>query len=423
MQDHFDLWRRSGADNVCEIGSGTSAERCTGTLEIVPCGNGCAELRAGGERLLRVERSGGRLFLKIDMSEPDSRVWDGGLEPLHSESELLLTSCGLLVCSDGGLFRPVETTGGELRVETEGRVTALLDASPAAAYGRYIMGGVRKELPPVWAVCGDTAGRELVRVPLSGDVQTSGKPDGFVIAAGGEPAGAERRKKLRKLHADLLERAVKLHGIGEAAVLLDGFAPWEGASAGGPPSVGVELRRLLLPYLYSHASSACLNGIPLMRPVFFHFAGAEELPGAYMLGPDLLVVPEGVEGPLPCPGEWSDIESGERYELGVLSGSRARVLARPGSLIPFGSSSESCDYEFCEGITARAYSLHDGVAACCEPAGRYGVREAILCARKVGRELEFSSTKPLPGLRFECGSESVEMCGSLRMKLMLGADC
>ncbi len=81
----------------------------------------------------------------------------------------------------------------------------------------------------------------------------------------------------------------------------------------------LELRYRLLPYIYSCAHQACVEGIPLMRPLALAFPGDPEvvdLCDQYMFGPAILVAPILDQGAvrrnvyLPA-GRWTDFESGK----------------------------------------------------------------------------------------------------------------
>ncbi|AXK33513.1 alpha-xylosidase [Streptomyces armeniacus] len=85
----------------------------------------------------------------------------------------------------------------------------------------------------------------------------------------------------------------------------------------------VRLRYALLPYLWQTAHESAAHGWPLMRPLGLEFPGdpvAATVDDAFLLGPDLLVVPVFDDGPGPVrrrfwvpEGGWTDLLTGERH--------------------------------------------------------------------------------------------------------------
>ena len=103
----------------------------------------------------------------------------------------------------------------------------------------------------------------------------------------------------------------------------------------------VEQRYRLLPYLYALADDSARTGAPLMRPLFYDFSDALELPcnqpTAFMLGDRLLIAPSPtLESPqsyslcLPA-GRWYDYWSGEPVAATSDSGAAA---AQPLTITP-----------------------------------------------------------------------------------------
>ncbi|MHB8293336.1 MAG: glycoside hydrolase family 31 protein [Acidimicrobiales bacterium] len=112
-----------------------------------------------------------------------------------------------------------------------------------------------------------------------------------------------------------------------------------------------ELRYRLLPYLASVALEAARFGLPAMRPLCLEAEGHREAwmeERAYMLGPDLLVVPVLDDSPGPAtvrfwlpPGTWADYWTGERRAgpgpvVEAVPLDRLPLFVRCGSVIPFG---------------------------------------------------------------------------------------
>ncbi len=81
----------------------------------------------------------------------------------------------------------------------------------------------------------------------------------------------------------------------------------------------LNLRRRLMPYLYTLAEEAAQTGAPLMRPLFWHYPEMADVDDQFMLGDSLLVAPVLSEGAkcrrvtLP-PGVWHDWWDESIYE-------------------------------------------------------------------------------------------------------------
>ncbi|MGE4489861.1 MAG: TIM-barrel domain-containing protein [Kiritimatiellales bacterium] len=99
-----------------------------------------------------------------------------------------------------------------------------------------------------------------------------------------------------------------------------------------------ELRRLLMPYIYSSAYQCSRDSLPLLRPMYLDHPETEEahqFPGQYYFGDHLLVCPvvspleeDGLSGAqeiwLP-PGVWVDWFTGNRVEGGQILSSRSKI--------------------------------------------------------------------------------------------------
>jgi alpha-glucosidase len=118
--------------------------------------------------------------------------------------------------------------------------------------------------------------------------------------------------------------------------------PW----VDGPEHLGIrrqfiEQRYRLLPYLYSLADESARTGAPLMRPLFYNFPDALDMPcnqpTAFMLGDRLLIAPSPtLESPEPYSlclpaGHWYDYWTGEPVATKSDSGASA---AEPMSITP-----------------------------------------------------------------------------------------
>ncbi|HEX6876968.1 MAG TPA: TIM-barrel domain-containing protein [Nocardioidaceae bacterium] len=110
----------------------------------------------------------------------------------------------------------------------------------------------------------------------------------------------------------------------------------------------LRLRGELVPYLYTLAHQARVEGLPMVRSMFLGWPEREAAyrhPGQFMLGDDLLVAPVAEPGRVAAktvwfpPGAWTDLFTGRRHvgpaveRLRVPLG-RAPVFARGGSVLP-----------------------------------------------------------------------------------------
>jgi alpha-glucosidase len=112
--------------------------------------------------------------------------------------------------------------------------------------------------------------------------------------------------------------------------------PWEfGPKIEAVARTALERRYRLLPYLYTLFLDASVNGIPIMRPVFFADPGDPALrqeEQAFLLGEDLLVVPRWAKNAQMPRGIWR-----ETHLLGGVKendGFQPAVRIRPGAMIP-----------------------------------------------------------------------------------------
>jgi alpha-D-xyloside xylohydrolase len=165
----------------------------------------------------------------------------------------------------------------------------------------------------------------------------------------------------------LLSSHSRLHGSGSVRV------PW----AYDEESVDVlrhftRLKLSLMPYLAATAAQAQRSGTPMMRPMFVEFPddpAATHLDRQYMLGDDLLVAPvlsESNEVTFYVPaGTWTHIVTGEQltgpaWVTQTHGFDSLPVLARPGSVIPFGANTDRPDYDWADNVQFRVFAPVDG---------------------------------------------------------------
>ncbi|MFE0512377.1 alpha-xylosidase [Streptomyces sp. NPDC058964] len=156
------------------------------------------------------------------------------------------------------------------------------------------------------------------------------------------------------------------------------------------------LKHRLMPYLFRAAQQAAENGTPMMRAMMLEFPddpACHTLDRQYMLGGDLLVAPvfsaDGtVEYYVPA-GTWTHVLSGEkiqgpgwrreRYGFDSLP-----LLARPGSVVPFGASDDSAVYDWADGVTLRVHAPVDGVTTVTGIPSPDGSADAVFRTRREG---------------------------------------
>jgi len=118
----------------------------------------------------------------------------------------------------------------------------------------------------------------------------------------------------------------------------DAHEPWVfGREVEAVARVALERRYRLLPYLYTLFREASINGLPVMRPLFFNDPVDPDLrteDQVFLLGADLLVVPKWAENPRLPRGIWRSISL--VGEDSVNDPYQPNLLIRGGSIIPLG---------------------------------------------------------------------------------------
>jgi alpha-D-xyloside xylohydrolase len=159
------------------------------------------------------------------------------------------------------------------------------------------------------------------------------------------------------------------------------------------------LKCSLMPYLYSMARQAHLNGTPMMRAMMLEFPddpGCDSLDRQYMLGDSLLVAPvfthEGVVDYYVPEGRWTNLLNGnvvtgprwvrERHDFMSLP-----LLVRPNSIIAIGAHDARPDYDYVEDVTLRVYELEEGKSATAEIPTVKGEIEATFTIQREGQRI------------------------------------
>jgi alpha-D-xyloside xylohydrolase len=159
------------------------------------------------------------------------------------------------------------------------------------------------------------------------------------------------------------------------------------------------LKARLMPYLYAAADQAVDEGLPLMRAMVVEFPddpACTHLERQYLLGGDLLVAPvfsaDGDVAYYVPAGTWTHLQSGERIEgprwvRGQFDFHSLPLLARPGSVIPFGAVQDRPDYDYADGVTLRIFELGDGACVSTRIVGPDGATTAVFTTTREGRRI------------------------------------
>lgn len=155
------------------------------------------------------------------------------------------------------------------------------------------------------------------------------------------------------------------------------------------------LKHRLMPYLFRAAQQAAERGTPVMRAMVLEFPddpACHTLDRQYMLGDDLLVAPvfsaDGVVDYYVPEGVWTHLLSGERIQGPGWRRERygydsLPLLARPGSVIPYGESDDAAVYDWARGVTLRVHAPVDGATVVTRvPGGPDGTAVAFRTRRE-----------------------------------------
>ncbi|MFT3868348.1 MAG: glycoside hydrolase family 31 protein [Nibricoccus sp.] len=131
--------------------------------------------------------------------------------------------------------------------------------------------------------------------------------------------------------------------------------PWAfGEQVERTARLALERRYRLLPYLYTLFREASMTGLPVMRPVFMADTADATLrreENAFLLGPDLLVVPAWANNPNLPKGTWREITlvDGDQKDP-----DQARLFLRGGAMVPLGRVVQNTTQESLEPMTLLA---------------------------------------------------------------------
>ena len=171
----------------------------------------------------------------------------------------------------------------------------------------------------------------------------------------------------RWLPFGLLSSHSRLHGSDSYRV------PWHfDEEAVDVLRVFTRLKMRLMPYLVAAGEQAHTDGVPVMRPMvleFPHDPTCAHLDRQYMLGPDLLVAPvmsdDGEVTYYVPAGTWTDVLSGEQttgpaWVTAKHGYDSVPLLARPGSVVPFGAVDDRPEYAWADGLELRVHAPAPG---------------------------------------------------------------
>ena len=206
----------------------------------------------------------------------------------------------------------------------------------------------------------------------------------------------------------LLSSHSRLHGNGSYRV------PW----AFDEESVDVlrhftHLKARLMPYLYAAAEQAVNEGVPLMRAMVVAFPddpGCTHLERQYMLGDDLLVAPvftaQGEVAYYVPAGTWTHVLTGERVQ-GPCWRRESHdffglpLLARPGSVVPFGATVDRPDYDYADGVTLRVFEPVDGGRVVTTVPAPDGLSAAVFTTSRSGSRIQTEAVGAPAGWRVQ----------------------
>lgn len=138
--------------------------------------------------------------------------------------------------------------------------------------------------------------------------------------------------------------------------------PWAmGATTEQACRTAINRRYRLLPYIYTLFRESSVDGMPIMRPVFFADTRDTRLRGeqqAYLLGNDLLIIPRWARQPQLPTGDWDiiafDDEPADNYQ--------AYVALRPGAIVPMANLCQSTVDLNTDSLTLLVNPAADGTA-------------------------------------------------------------
>jgi len=134
----------------------------------------------------------------------------------------------------------------------------------------------------------------------------------------------------------------------------------------------MKLRYSLLPYIYTIAAQAHIDGYPIVRPLFFEFPADKtvyDVGNQYMFGESLLVIPivekgqDSIKVYLPEGNDWYDFWTNEKFSGGNWIDVKVNletipIFVKSGSFIPMTEAVNSTDDYSTENLTIKYYALN-----------------------------------------------------------------
>jgi alpha-D-xyloside xylohydrolase len=332
----------------------------------------------------------------VDFTNPEARAWYAGKlrALLDTGVDTFKTDFGERVPTDVVWFdgsdpermhnyyaQVYNETVFELLRKYHGDGKAVVFARSATAGGQ--------QFPVHWGGdCESTA--ESMAESLRGGLSLGASGFGFWSHDIGGFEGTPEAELFKRWTAfGLLSSHSRLHGSGSYRV------PWAfDEEAVDVLRVFTRLKARLMPYLYGAAVEASETGVPVMRAMALEFPSdpaVTYLDRQYMLGPDLLVAPvfaRGGEVRYYVPeGVWTHVLSGERvsgpaWRTETHPVTSLPVLARPGSVVPFGAKEDAFEYDFADGVVLRVFSPEDVVDGVVTVPGASGEVAAVFSVRR-----------------------------------------
>ena len=289
----------------------------------------------------------GGAFVVPDFGRPDMRKWWSGMhKDIFSQGVdalSLLNTPGLgTLSNDAATHAGSGLEGQEFGESTWGRMGGAWNLLASGASFQAFLAS-KPALRPLIFTAMPAVGSQRYAVPS-------------VAAADGDQPAIARLLNLSLSGQPLvgLDTSAAKSAWAEAGVwTLLPMVAGDAAGAAASDSAGVKLlldrRSRLTPYIYSCVANAHETGAPVLRPVWFidpRNAALREEEGAFLLGPDLLVVPGGqapasLAGLLDEGGAADGAGNSARWRRVNLVGEggvtgAARIYVRPGAIVPVG---------------------------------------------------------------------------------------
>lgn len=197
-----------------------------------------------------------------------------------------------------------------------------------------------------------------------------------------------------------------------------------------------KLKGKLMPYIWAQAVKTHVTGVPMMRAMAMDFTDDEAclyLDRQYMLGDDLLVAPvfneEGIARfYVPDTGVWTDIISGKEYEGGKFYTEKydymsLPLLARPGSIIPYGKFENDFEYDYLTDSEFVIYGINDGQEVRTNVFDLNAEKSFTMTAKRTGDivEVSYSETEKEFSVKL-FGKNSIKINPTTNGKVILKTD-